>query len=178
MLTRILLDDINIAAYLHRANERFRELEERHRRRAPGGTLDAEIIEAYCTILRIKNRHKYKDIALVLVGFHLRFRYSFESLPQSQCILCNAAECLVSGGFFIINTPDANDHVRCVREVPHLKFGDDEFHIEFHGSKHDLPLFLEQYNFHLKGVVHCPKFLENFDILEEKAKDFDLRLVL
>ncbi|KAL3199793.1 hypothetical protein MRX96_013457 [Rhipicephalus microplus] len=59
-------------------------------------------------------------------------RYSFECLPHAQCILRNTAECLVSGGHFIVPTPDANDHVRCVRAAFGFKFGDDEFHIEFH----------------------------------------------
>ncbi|KAL3222863.1 hypothetical protein MRX96_049911 [Rhipicephalus microplus] len=62
-------------------------------------------------------------------------------------------------GHFIVTTPDANDYVRCVRDAPRLKFGDDEFHIKFHGSKDGLLLFRELYNFHMKGVVDCPKFL-------------------
>ncbi|KAH6930242.1 hypothetical protein HPB50_012254 [Hyalomma asiaticum] len=143
---------------LEHAEERYRELKERHRRqREPGRIFQAEFIEADCT--------------------RFTFHYSFESLPQAQCMLRNAAECLVPGGYFIGTTPDAYDLVRRVREAPGLKFGNDVFHIEFHGSKDELPLFGAQYDFHLEGVVDCPEFLVNFDVLEEMAKEFDLRLV-
>uniref|UniRef100_A0A131YLM5 mRNA cap guanine-N(7) methyltransferase n=1 Tax=Rhipicephalus appendiculatus TaxID=34631 RepID=A0A131YLM5_RHIAP len=163
---------------LQHAEERFRELKERHRRqREPGRIFQAEFIEADCTRVRLKDRYKYKDIALDIVSCQFTFHYSFESLPQAQCMLRNAAECLVPGGYFIGTTPDANDLVRRVREAPGLKFGNDVFHIEFLGSKEELPLFGAQYDFHLEGVVDCPEFLVNFDVLEEMAKEFDLRLV-
>ncbi|KAH7951770.1 hypothetical protein HPB52_012844 [Rhipicephalus sanguineus] len=158
---------------LQHAEERFRELKERHRRqREPGRIFQAEFIEADCTRVRLKDRYKYKDIALDLVSCQFTFHYSFESLPQAQCMLRNAAECLVPGGYFIGTTPDANDLVRRVREAPGLKFGNDVFYIEFHGSKDELPLFGAQYDFHLEGVVDCPEFLVNFDVLEDSRLSY------
>ena len=37
------------------------------------------------------------------------YHYSFESLPQAEQMMRNAAENLKPGGYFIGTTPDAND---------------------------------------------------------------------
>ncbi|XP_077542070.1 mRNA cap guanine-N(7) methyltransferase-like [Haemaphysalis longicornis] len=163
---------------LKHAEERYRELRERHRRqREPGHIFQAEFIEADCTRVRLKELFQHQNMTLDLVSCQFAFHYSFESLPQARCMLRNAAECLVPGGYFIGTTPDANDIVRRVRKAPGLKFGNDVFHIEFSSSKEKFPLFGARYNFHLAEVVDCPEFLVNFDVLEELAKEFDLKLV-
>ncbi len=51
-----------------------------------------------------------------MVSCQFAFHYCFESLPQADCMLRNAAECLNPGGFFIGTTPDAYDIVRRLRE--------------------------------------------------------------
>lgn len=166
------------ATSLKHAEERYQEIKERHRRqRDPGRIFQAEFIAADCTRVRLKELFKYPNMKLDLVSCQFAFHYSFESLSQARCMLRNAAECLVPGGFFIGTTPDANELVRRVRKAPGLKFGNDVYHIEFSGSKETFPLFGARYMFHLEGVVDCPEFLVNFDVLEELAKEFDLKLV-
>ncbi|KAK8787612.1 hypothetical protein V5799_022611 [Amblyomma americanum] len=97
---------------LKHAEERYRELKERHhRQREAGRIFQAEFIEADCTRVRLKDRYKHENITLDLVSCQFTFHYSFESLPQAQCMLRNAAECLAPGGYFIGTTPDANDLV-------------------------------------------------------------------
>uniref|UniRef100_A0A0K8RDU5 mRNA cap guanine-N(7) methyltransferase n=1 Tax=Ixodes ricinus TaxID=34613 RepID=A0A0K8RDU5_IXORI len=163
---------------LEHAEQRYRELSDRQRRqREPGSMFDAEFIEADCTKVRLKDRYRRKNLGLDLVSCQFTFHYSFESLDQARCMLQNAAECLEPGGYFIGTTPDANDLVRRVREAPGLKFGNDVFSVEFLGSKDTLPLFGAKYNCHLEGVVDCPEFLVNFDVLQELAKEFGLLLV-
>ncbi|KAH9374752.1 hypothetical protein HPB48_012906 [Haemaphysalis longicornis] len=163
---------------LKHAEDRYRELKERHQRqREPGHIFQAEFIEADCTRVQLKGLLKHPSMQLDLVSCQFAFHYCFESLPQARCMLRNAAECLVPGGYFIGTTPDANDLVKRVRKAPGLKFGNDVFHIEFSGSKEKFPLFGARYEFHLEGVVDCPEFLVNFDVLEELAKEFDLKLV-
>jgi mRNA (guanine-N7-)-methyltransferase len=44
---------------------------------------------------------------LDLVSCQFSFHYCFESLPQAETMLLNAAECLRPGGYFIGTIPDA-----------------------------------------------------------------------
>jgi len=44
---------------------------------------------------------------LDLVSCQFSFHYCFESLPQAEVMLRNAAECLRPGGYFIGTIPDA-----------------------------------------------------------------------
>lgn len=62
-----------------------------------------------------------------------------------------------------------------MRESKDLKFGNDVFHVKF--DKAEFPPFGAKYDFHLEGVVDCPEFLVNFDVLKELAAEFDLTLV-
>lgn len=61
--------------------------------------------------VRLKEKFQNPDLVLDLVSCQFAFHYSFESLPQAECMLRNAAECLRPGGFFIGTIPDANDIV-------------------------------------------------------------------
>jgi len=45
------------------------------------------------------------------VNCQFAFHYSFESLPQAECMLRNASESLRAGGYFIGSIPDAYDLV-------------------------------------------------------------------
>jgi mRNA (guanine-N7-)-methyltransferase len=48
---------------------------------------------------------------LDLVSCQFSFHYCFESLPQAENMVRNAAECLRPGGYFIGTIPDAYEIV-------------------------------------------------------------------
>lgn len=58
-------------------------------------------------------REKFADPSMQLdfVSCQFAFHYSFESLPQAECMLRNAGESLKPGGYFIGTIPDAYDLV-------------------------------------------------------------------
>lgn len=55
-------------------------------------------------------REQYQDVTmqLDLVSCQFAFHYCFESLPQAECMMRNASECLRPGGFFFGSCPNAN----------------------------------------------------------------------
>ena len=124
-----------------------------------------------------------------LVSCQFAFHYCFETQEQAECMVRNAAECLKQGGYFIGTTPDANLILsRLSQGKP--KFGNSVYSVEFDSestvgkamangvpSLADLPKFGNKYNFHLEGVVDCPEFLVNFDVLTEIADRHGLMLV-
>ncbi|KAJ8961253.1 hypothetical protein NQ318_008937 [Aromia moschata] len=116
------------------------------------------------------------SIKLDLVSCQFAFHYSFESLPQAECMLRNAAECLQPGGYFIGTIPDAYELVARAKRSNSSTFGNDIYQV----SDFDLnkpPLFGAKYNFHLEGVVDCPEFLVHFPTFVKLAKKFGLKLV-
>lgn len=62
---------------------------------------------------QVRLREKYKDASLQLdlVSCQFAFHYSFESLPQAECMLKNASESLRPGGYFIGSIPNAKELV-------------------------------------------------------------------
>lgn len=96
---------------------------------------------------------------LDLVSCQFAFHYSFESLPQAECMLRNASECLQPGGFFIGTMPDANEIIARLKKAKSKVFGNDVYQIVFSGNLNKPSLFGAKYNFHLDGVVDCPEFL-------------------
>ncbi|XP_064467444.1 mRNA cap guanine-N7 methyltransferase-like [Ornithodoros turicata] len=163
---------------LQHAEERYRDMEGRHRRqRERGRMFKAEFIEADCTKVLLAERYKRGEaMQFDLVSCQFTLHYSFESLPQAQCMLRNAADCLLPGGFFIGTTPDAYDLVRRVQESDGLSFGNDVFSVTFQ-NKEEFPLFGARYDFHLEGVVDCPEFLVHIDLLKELARGYGMELV-
>ncbi|KAJ8898367.1 hypothetical protein PR048_003727 [Dryococelus australis] len=137
----------------------------------------AEFITADCAKVRLKQRYQDSSMLLDLVSCQFAFHYCFESLPQAECMLQNAAECLRPGGFFIGTIPDAYEIVRRLKASGSNVFGNDLYTIEFECDTEHLPLFGAKYNFHLEGVVDCPEFLVHFPTLKKMAEKFGLRLV-
>jgi len=113
-----------------------------------------------------------------LVSCQFMFHYSFESLPQAEQMMKNAAENLKPGGFFIGTTPDAYDIMRRLELCGGKTFGNSIYNIRFDdGVDRRQPLFGAKYNFHLQDVVDCPEFLVHFPTVERIAEKYGLILV-
>ena len=144
-----------------------------------GAKFGAEFHPVDCTKQRCRDFYKHKDILFDLVSCQFAFHYCFESLPQAECMLRNAAENLRVGGFFIGTTPDAFDIVSRQRESGTNRFGNSIFSVTFpddEGGKTP-PLFGARYDFHLEEVVDCPEFLVHFPTLIKLADKFGLMLI-
>lgn len=113
---------------------------------------------------------------LDLVSCQFSFHYCFESLPQVECMLQNAAECLRAGGYFIGTIPDSADIVKRLRNCDSKIYQNDVFRIELDCDE-PYPLFGAKYNFYLKDVVNCPEFLVHFPTLIKLAARAGLKFV-
>lgn len=137
-----------------------------------------EYIAGDCTRVRLREKYSDPSMKLDLVSCQFAFHYSFESLPQAECILRNAAECLRPGGLFIGTIPDANDLIARARKCDSPIYGNSVFKVVLDFDYLSKPeLFGAKYNFHLDGVVDCPEFLVHFPTLVKLAKKFGLKLV-
>ncbi|KAJ8670560.1 hypothetical protein QAD02_001819 [Eretmocerus hayati] len=130
--------------------------------------------------MAVRLREKYKDpsLQLDLVSCQFAFHYSFESLPQAECMFRNASESLRPGGYFIGTMPNANELVTRLHKAEGNKFGNDVYSISFHGDKNNLPLFGAKYDFHLEGVVDCPEFLVHPATFRKLGSKFGLELIM
>ncbi|XP_008555901.1 mRNA cap guanine-N7 methyltransferase [Microplitis demolitor] len=137
----------------------------------------AEFIAADCTKVRLREKYKDASIQLDLVSCQFALHYSFESLPQAECMIRNASESLKPGGYFIATIPNANDLVYQWRQADGNKFGNSVYSVEFLCDKENIPLFGAKYNFHLEGVVDCPEFLINITVLKKLAAKFGLEFL-
>jgi len=61
--------------------------------------------------VRIRDLFQNEGQLFDLVSCQFSFHYCFESLPQAECMMKNAAESLRPGGYFIGTIPNANDIV-------------------------------------------------------------------
>lgn len=113
---------------------------------------------------------------LDLVSCQFSFHYSFESLPQVECMLQNAAECLRTGGYFIGTIPDSADIIKRIRQRGSNIYQNSLFRIELCCDE-PYPLFGAKYNFYLEGVVDCPEFLVHFPTLKKLAAKVGLKFI-
>ncbi|XP_071648961.1 mRNA cap guanine-N(7) methyltransferase [Temnothorax longispinosus] len=138
----------------------------------------AEFITADCTKVRLREKFMDPSMQLDFVSCQFSFHYSFESLPQAECMLRNAGESLKPGGYFIGTIPDAYDLVSRWQNCDGNKFGNDVYNIEFLSEDKIKPsLFGAKYNFYLDGVVNCPEFLVHLPTLCKLALKYGLELV-
>ncbi|KAK7084485.1 hypothetical protein SK128_013501 [Halocaridina rubra] len=138
----------------------------------------AEFIVADCTKTRLKNKMKAAEKKLDLVSCQFAFHYSFESLPQAETMLQNISENLKRGGYFCTTIPNANEIMSRLMKNGGKSFGNEVYRIEFPEDRPDNPpLFGDQYNFFLEGVVDCPEFLVHPKTLEKLAEKWNLELV-
>ncbi|XP_065205594.1 mRNA cap guanine-N7 methyltransferase [Planococcus citri] len=157
---------------------RFEEMKHRNSYSNNNKSYTAEFITADCTQVRLKEKFQNPDLLLDMVSCQFAFHYSFESLPQAECMIRNAAESLRPGGFFIGTIPDANDIVARLKKSDSSSFGNEVFSIKFDSEdKESFALFGAKYEFFLEGVVNCPEFLVHFPTLIKLASNFGLKLV-
>ncbi|XP_020287348.1 mRNA cap guanine-N7 methyltransferase isoform X2 [Pseudomyrmex gracilis] len=165
---------------LEQCQDRYNDvLKKSSRDRTFSPLFTAEFVTADCTKVRLRERFKDPSMQLDFVSCQFAFHYSFESLPQAECMLRNAAESLKTGGYFIGTIPDAYDIVSRWQKCDGNKFGNDVYSIEFlpEVDKTKPPLFGAKYNFHLDGVVDCPEFLVHLPTLRKLALKFGLELI-
>ncbi|CAG9859106.1 unnamed protein product [Phyllotreta striolata] len=174
-ITHLICSDI-ASVSLEQCRARYEDIRNHSRDRQPLFT--TEFIEGDCTRVRLREKYSDPSIGLDLVSCQFSFHYSFESLPQLECILRNAAECLQPGGYFIGTIPDAYELVARARKHGSQTYGNDVYEVSIDFDVHKPPLFGAKYNFQLDGVVNnCPEFLVYFPVLVKLAKKYGLRLV-
>lgn len=177
-ITHLICSDI-AAVSLEQCKARYNDMVNRSRRdRGSQKIYTIEYIAADCTRTRLREKYSDPSMKLDLVSCQFSFHYCFESLPQAECMLRNASECLRPGGFFIGTIPDAYDLMARAQKTESDIYGNSVYKVVLdfdHNSKPDL--FGAKYNFYLDGVVNCPEFLVHFPTLEKLAKKFGLKLV-
>lgn len=177
-ITHLICSDI-AAVSLEQCKARYNDMVNRSKRdRGSQKIYTVEFIPADCTRTRLREKYADPSMKLDLVSCQFSFHYCFESLPQAECMLRNASECLRPGGFFIGTMPDAYDLMARAQKNESDIYGNSVYKVVLdfdHNSKPDL--FGAKYNFYLDGVVNCPEFLVHFPTLEKLAKKFGLKLV-
>lgn len=176
-ITHLVCADIAEVS-VEQCQARYNELQNRSKNeRGFAPVFTAEFISADCTKVRLRERYKDPSMELDLVSCQFSFHYCFESLPQAETMLLNAAECLRPGGYFIGTIPDAYEIVKRQQNAGGT-FGNEIYKVEFQcDTEPPLPLFGAKYNFHLEGVVDCPEFLVHFPTLVKLAEKYGLQLV-
>lgn len=129
------------------------------------------------TVDRQRSQYEDSSIRFHVVSCQFAFHYCFESLPQAECMLRNASECLATGGFFFGTIPNANEIMRRRQLCDEGEFGNEVYKISFECNTKSPPLFGAKYNFYLDGVVNCPEFLVHFPTLVKLARKYGLRLI-
>lgn len=170
---RVIFADI-ASVSVEQCEKRYEDLYKRCR----GRLFSAEFIAADCTKETLRDKYLDPSINFDVVSCQFGFHYSFESLAQARRMLSNISECIKPDGYFFGTIPNANEIVSRAKKAPDSSFGNRIFSIKLlFDSKDGYPLFGGKYNFHLEGVVDCPEFLVNFDMLVTLASEYGLELV-
>lgn len=162
---------------LDQCETRFEQMQQRVRHR-DNDLFSIEYIHADCSRIRLKEKYKDPNLKFDMVSCQFSFHYSFESLPQAECMMRNAAECLAPGGYFLLTIPNANELVARMRKSGAESFGNDVYKVTFDCDVNDPPLFGGMYHFHLDGAVDCPEFLVHVPTLQKLADRYNLILIL
>lgn len=147
-------------------------------RKRCGRIYSAEFITADCTKETLRDKYTDPSINFDVVSCQFGFHYCFESLAQARRMLSNISECIRPDGYFFGTIPNAYEIVTRARKSPSGSFGNRIYNIKLLFDPEDgYPLFGAKYDFHLEGVVDCPEFLVNFQVLEKLAAEYGLKLV-
>lgn len=175
-ITHLICSDI-ASVSLEQCKARYKDMKNRSGRDRGPPLYTIEFIAGDCGRMRLREKYSDPSMKLDLVSCQFAFHYSFESLPQAECMFRNAAECLQPGGYFIGTMPDAYDLVARAKRNDSNSFGNNVFQVSIDFDINKPPLFGSKYNFHLDGVVDCPEFLVYFPMFVKLAKKFGLKLV-
>ncbi|CAH1175733.1 unnamed protein product [Phaedon cochleariae] len=176
-ISHLICSDI-ASVSLDQCKTRYTDMKGRaSRERGPGNIYTIEYIPGDCSRTRLREKYSDPSMKLDLVSCQFAFHYSFESLPQAECMLRNASDCLQPGGYFIGTIPDAYDLIARARRCGGNSYGNKVYRVSLDFDTNKPPLFGAKYNFHLDGVVDCPEFLVHFPTLVKLAKKFGLKLV-
>ncbi|KAJ1521034.1 hypothetical protein ONE63_002746 [Megalurothrips usitatus] len=179
-ITHLVCADI-AATSIEQCKDRYSDIKQRAQRERNFSPLfSAEFIVANCTKERLRDHYQDVTMQLDLVSCQFAFHYCFESLPQAECMMRNASECLRPGGYFFGSCPNANAIVSRARKAGGKKFGNDVYFVEFETPINDIkppPIFGAKYNFHMEGVVDCPEFLVHFPTFIRLAEKYNLEFV-
>lgn len=158
---------------MQQCQARYEELQKRCRR-----LYSAEFITADCTKETLRDKYNDPSINFDIVSCQFSFHYCFESLAQARRMLSNISECIKPDGYFFGTIPNAYEIVSRARKSLDNSFGNRVYNIKLlFDPKDGYPLFGAKYDFHLEGVVNCPEFLVNFDMLEKLAAEYGLELI-
>lgn len=170
---RVIFADI-ASVSVEQCEKRYDDLHKRCR----GRLFPAEFIAADCTKETLRDKYTDPSINFDIVSCQFGFHYSFESLAQAKRMLTNISECIKPDGYFFGTIPNANEIVSRAKKSSDYSFGNRIFNIKLLFNPEDgYPLFGGKYDFHLEGVVDCPEFLVNFDLLVKLASEYGLELV-
>ncbi|KAI5632595.1 mRNA capping enzyme domain-containing protein [Phthorimaea operculella] len=170
---KVIFADI-AAVSVQQCEARYEDL----RKRCGGRLFSAEFIAADCTKETLRDKYKDPSINFDIVSCQFGFHYSFESLNQARRMLKNISECIRPDGYFFGTIPDAYEIVSRAKKSPDYSFGNRIYSIKLlFDPEQGYPLFGAKYDFHLEGVVDCPEFLVNFELLVKLAAEFGLELV-
>nr|CAH7736607.1 unnamed protein product [Callosobruchus chinensis] len=176
-ITHLICSDI-ASISLEQCKARYADMKSRAaRERGGGNSYSIEYICADCTRVRLREKFSDPSMKLDLVSCQFAFHYSFESLPQAECMLRNAAECLQPGGYFIGTITDGYELIARARKSDSDTFGNNIFKVSLDFDINKPPLFGAKCHFQLEDVVDCPEFLVHFPTLVKLAKRFGLKLV-
>ncbi|KAG6457597.1 hypothetical protein O3G_MSEX010374 [Manduca sexta] len=169
---RVIFADIAEVS-VQQCENRYHDLQKRC-----GRLFAAEFIAADCTREKLRDKYADPSINFDLVSCQFGLHYSFESLAQARRMLTNVAECLKPDGYFFGTIPDAYEIVSRAQKSSDNSFGNRIYNIKLlFDTKDGYPLFGGKYDFHLEGVVDCPEFLVNFQLLVKLAAEYGLELV-
>lgn len=175
-ITHLICSDI-ASVSLEQCKTRYQDMKHRSYRERHGSLYTTEYIIADCTRVRLREKYQDPSIELDLVSCQFAFHYSFESLPQAECMIKNAAECLRPGGYFIGTITDANELIARARNSDSSSFGNNVYNVIFDCDIMKPDLFGAKYHFYLDGSVDCPEFLVYFPLFEKLARKYGLKLV-
>jgi mRNA (guanine-N7-)-methyltransferase len=176
-ITHLICSDI-ASVSLDQCKSRYNDMKDRNSRDRNGGNIyTIEYIAGDCSRVRLREKYRDPSMKLDIVSCQFAFHYGFESLPQAECMIRNASECLQPGGFFIGTIPDANDLIARARRANSSTFGNDVYQVHFDCDVNKPPLFGAKYNFHLDGVVNCPEFLVHFPTFIKLARKYGLKFI-
>ncbi|XP_018574132.1 mRNA cap guanine-N7 methyltransferase isoform X2 [Anoplophora glabripennis] len=176
-ITHLICSDI-ASVSLEQCKARYNDMKNRgNRDRGSGNIYSIEYILGDCTKMRLREKFSDPSMKLDLVSCQFAFHYSFESLPQAECMLRNASECLQPGGYFIGTIPDAYDLIARAKRYETNTYGNNVYQVALDFDLNKPELFGAKCDFHLDGVVDCPEFLVHFPTFIKLAKKYGLKLI-